>query len=302
MDQAEKLRNIVKQERTVPMNARVITVTSGKGGVGKSNLAINLAISFSRLGKKVIVLDADFGLANIEVMLGIRPIYNLADLMFRGKTLVDIVTEGPEGIGFISGGSGIKELTDLTKDQLIHLSKRLEELDKRADIIIIDTGAGIADNVMEFVTLSAEVLLVVTPEPTSITDAYALLKTLDRRPEFAREHCNIKLVANRASSEKEGNELFEKLSVVADKFLNLSLEYIGAIPVDANINKAVMKQQAVSIAYPLSSSSKAIEGVAEKILFDREDKLNLTPKRGLSGLFIEAFRRIQRKKNERMKG
>lgn len=301
MDQAEKLRNIVKNEKTIPMNARVITVTSGKGGVGKSNLAINLAIALSRKGKKVVVLDADFGLANIEVMLGIRPTYNLADLMFRGKNLIDIITEGPEGIGFISGGSGIKELTDLSKDQLVNLSKRLEELDKRADVIIIDTGAGIADNVMEFVTLSAEVLLVVTPEPTSITDAYALLKTLDRRPEFARDHCVIKLIANRCTGEKEGHELFEKLSIVTDKFLNLSLKYTGAIPVDSNINKAVMKQQAVSIAYPLSSSSKAIEEVATKILCNQNENDIMLQKRGLSGLFIEAFRRIQRKKNERIK-
>lgn len=297
MDQAEKLRNIIKKENTFQIKSRVITVTSGKGGVGKSNLAINLAIAMSRMGKKVVVLDADFGLANIEVMLGIRPKYNLADLMFRGKSLLDIITEGPEGIGFISGGSGIKELTNLTKEQLINLSWRLEELDKRADVVIIDTGAGISDNVMEFVTLSAEVLLVVTPEPTSITDAYALLKTLDRRPEFAREHCNIKLIANRTTNEKEGQELFEKLSLVADKFLNISLEYTGSIPVDKNINKAVMKQKAVSIAFPDSISSKAIEEVTEKIL-DNSEKINIgQQKRGLSGLFIEAFRRIRQKRD-----
>lgn len=300
MDQAEKLRNIVKKENTIRINSRVITVTSGKGGVGKSSLAINLAIAMSRMGKKVVVLDADFGLANVEVMLGIRPEYNLADLMFRGKRLVDIITEGPEGIGFISAGSGIKEMTALTKEELFHLSSRLEELDTRADFIIIDTGAGISDNVMEFVALSSEVLLVVTPEPTSITDAYALLKTLDRRPEFAREHCNIKLIANRTLSEKEGQELFDKLSLVADKFLNLSLEYTGAIPEDANIGKAVMKQKPVTVAYPQSGSAKAIEEVAGKILFDPEDDLG-QPKKGLSRLFIEAFKRIQLKKNERIR-
>lgn len=296
MDQAEKLRNIIKKENVIQINSRVITVTSGKGGVGKSNLAINLAIALSRLGKRVVLLDADFGLANVEVMLGVRPVYNLADLMFRSKNLLDIITEGPEGIGFISGGSGIKELTNLTKEQLVNLSLRLEELDKRADIIIIDTGAGISDNVMEFVTLSAEVLLVVTPEPTSITDAYALLKTLDRRPEFARENCNIKLIANKVTGEKEGRDLFEKLSLVAGKFLNLSLEYTGAIPTDGNINKAVMKQKAVTIAYPSSSASKAIYGIADHILFNSEEGLPVEGKRGLSGLFTEAFKRIQRKK------
>lgn len=297
MDQAEKLRNIIKKENIAPMNARVITVTSGKGGVGKSNLAINLAIVMSKMGKRVVVLDADFGLANIEVMLGIRPKHNLADLMFRGKGLLDIITEGPEGIGFISGGSGIKELTNLTREQLINLSSRLEELDKRADVVIIDTGAGISDNVMEFVTLSAEVLLVVTPEPTSITDAYALLKTLDRRPEFARELCNIKLIANKTTNEKEGQELFEKLRLVADKFLNISLEYTGSIPVDRNINKAVMKQKAVSVVFPNTSSTKAIEEVAETILYKKDELSQGQTKRGLSGLFVEAFKRMKQKKD-----
>ena len=243
MDQAQNLRNIIKAGSTKEVLSRVITVTSGKGGVGKSNLAINLAISLSRLGKKVVVLDADFGLANIEVMLGIRPQYNLSDLMFRGKSLSEIITEGPENVGFISGGSGIREMTNLTKEQLINLSSRLSELDRQTDVVIIDTGAGISGNVMEFVVLSGEVLLIATPEPTSITDAYALLKTLNHQPEFTREHCHIKLIANKVRNEKDGRELFEKLSVVADKFLNISLEYMGAVPSDNNMNKAVMKQQ-----------------------------------------------------------
>ena len=184
MDQAENLRNQVRantqQSSKKPQIARVITVTSGKGGVGKSSVSINLAIQLSRQGKKVIVFDADFGLANIEVMLGLRPEYNLADLMFRGKTLKDIITYGPENIGFISGGSGINELANMTKEQIYSLIQRLYELDNMADIIIVDTGAGISDAVLEFVAASEEVLLVATPEPTSITDAYALLKTLNR--------------------------------------------------------------------------------------------------------------------------
>lgn len=296
MDQAENLRNIIKKENTVQARSRIITITSGKGGVGKSNLAINLAISLSRMGKKVVILDADFGLANVEVMLGVRPSYNLADLMFKGKGLEDIITEGPEGIGFISGGSGIKELTNLTKEQLINLAYRLEELDRKADVVIIDTGAGISENVMEFVMLSAEVLLVVTPEPTSITDAYALLKTLDRRPEFSRDRCNIKLIANKADSEKEGLDLFEKLSLVAGKFLNLSLEYTGMIPNDSNVNKAVMKQKPVTIAFPKSTSAKAIEEIADKIMNLHTEEKNYHHKIGLAGLFKEAFKRSIRKR------
>ncbi|MEG1457718.1 MAG: P-loop NTPase, partial [Acetivibrio sp.] len=170
MDQATQLRNIIKTSNVLPRPAaRVITITSGKGGVGKSSISVNLAIQLRRMGKRVIIMDTDFGLANIEVMLGIRPQYNFADLIFKGKSLREIVTMGPEGIGFISGGSGIQELSNLTKEQIMRLSQSLYELDELVDIIIIDTGAGIADSVLEFVAASSEVLLIVTPEPTSIT-------------------------------------------------------------------------------------------------------------------------------------
>ena len=291
MDQAQNLRNIIKAGGTKEVLSRVITVTSGKGGVGKSNLAINLAISLSRLGKKVVVLDADFGLANIEVMLGIRPQYNLSDLMFRGKSLSEIITAGPENVGFISGGSGIREMTNLTKEQLINLSARLSELDRQTDVVIIDTGAGISGNVMEFVVLSGEVLLIATPEPTSITDAYALLKTLNYQPEFTREHCHIKLIANKVRNEKDGRELFEKLSVVADKFLNISLEYMGAVPSDNNMSKAVMKQQPLSVAYPNSQAARAIDDMARILAAPQGEAVIKSVRRGLVGIFSETLKR-----------
>ena len=291
MDQAQNLRNIIKAGSTREVLSRVITITSGKGGVGKSNLAINLAISLSRLGKKVIVLDADFGLANIEVMLGIRPQYNLSDLMFRGRSLSEIITKGPENVGFISGGSGIREMTSLTREQLINLSARLSELDRQADVVIIDTGAGISENVMEFVMSSAEVFLIATPEPTSITDAYALLKTLNHQPEFIREHCHIKLIANKVNNEKNGKELFEKLSVVADKFLNISLEYMGAIPSDTNMSKAVMKQQPLTIAYPNSQAARAIDDMARSITAPQGETLVKSKRKGLAGIFSETLKR-----------
>ena len=291
MDQAQNLRYIIQAGSTREVLSRVITITSGKGGVGKSNLAINLAISLSRLGKKVIVLDADFGLANIEVMLGIRPQYNLSDLMFRGRSLSEIITKGPENVGFISGGSGIREMTSLTREQLINLSARLSELDRQADVVIIDTGAGISENVMEFVMSSAEVFLIATPEPTSITDAYALLKTLNHQPEFTREHCHIKLIANKVNNEKNGKELFEKLSVVADKFLNISLEYMGAIPSDTNMSKAVMKQQPLTIAYPNSQAARAIDDMARSITAPQGETLVKSKRKGLAGIFSETLKR-----------
>lgn len=288
MDQAEKLRRIVK-EQAAPRNvARVITVTSGKGGVGKSSISVNLAIALSRLGNRVIVLDADFGLANVEVMLGIRPQYNLADLMFRGKTLTDIVTEGPENIGFISGGSGIQELTNLTKDQIVYLIQKLVELDERADIIIIDTGAGIADSVLEFVAASSEVLLVATPEPTSITDAYALLKTLNRKTDVSLQDTVIKMIANRIDDYEEGKELYEKLSLVVSKFLNLKLEYLGALPHDSSVSKAVMKQKPALALYPNSQFSKTVSSFAD--ILCANETVNQQSKKGIAQLFTNLLR------------
>jgi len=288
MDQAEKLRDMVKQQSVPRRISRVITITSGKGGVGKSNMAVNLAIALSRLGKRVVILDADFGLANIEVMLGIRPQYNLADLMFRGKTLTDIITPGPENIGFISGGSGIQELTNLTRDQIVYLIQKLVELDERADIIIIDTGAGIADSVLEFVAASTEVLLIATPEPTSITDAYALLKTLNRKTDFSLQDTVIKMVANRIDTYEEGKELYDKLSLVVSKFLNFKLEYLGALPQDNIVSKAVMRQKPAMILYPNSPFPKKITEFAN-ILCENESE-GTQGKKGIAQLFSNLLR------------
>ncbi|WFR54959.1 MinD/ParA family protein [Anaerocolumna sp. AGMB13025] len=288
MDQAEQLRNIIKKQSPQRKLARVITVTSGKGGVGKSNISVNLAIQMSRLGKRVIILDADFGLANVEVMLGIRPRYSLADLMFRGKELKDIITKGPENIGFISGGSGIHELTNISKSQILFLTQKLYELDQLADVIIIDTGAGITDSVLEFVTASSEVLLVVTPEPTSITDAYALLKTLNRKGDFVPDSTVIKMISNRVESYEEAKQLFTKLNLVVEKFLTVKMQFLGAIPQDANVTKAVMQQKPYSTLYPNAPSSKAIFELANILCNNATPKVNTV--NGIAGLFSNLIR------------
>ncbi len=298
MDQAEQLRKLVKNQERPQSAARVITVTSGKGGVGKTSIAVNLAIQMQRLGKRVIILDADFGLANIEVMLGIRPQYNLADLMFRGKNLSEIITKGPEEIGFISGGSGIQELARMSKEQVMYLTQKLVELDSMADVIIVDTGAGIADNVLEFVTASSEVILVATPEPTSITDAYALLKALNRRAGFSREHTSIKMISNRVGSETEGRSLYEKMSVVVDKFLNIQPEFLGIIPQDDMISKAVMVQKPITMAYPGSPAAKAMQTIAEKLC----DGTQQESKKGITGLFSDMIRVRFRKARSKKEG
>lgn len=272
MDQAEQLRNIVKKQSLPDKLARVITVTSGKGGVGKSNLSVNLGIQLSKMGKRVVILDADFGLANVEVMLGIRPKYNLADLIYGNKSLQEIITAGPEGLMFISGGSGIQELSNITKGQIDFLNRKLYELDEIADIIIIDTGAGITDSVLEFVMASSEVLLVITPEPTSITDAYALLKVLNKREDFNSDLTRIRMIANRIGSQEEGRGLYNKMNLVVEKFLSVRLEYLGGIPQDNNVSRAVMQQKPYSVLYPNSPSSKAVNALAASLCNDTSSK------------------------------
>ncbi|MDD6572544.1 MAG: MinD/ParA family protein [Thermoflexaceae bacterium] len=290
MDQAEGLRNIVKhQNQKLVSKARVITVTSGKGGVGKSSAAINLALCFRRLGKKVIILDADFGLANIEVMFGVIPQYNLSDIMFRGKELKDIIMQGPEGVGFISGGSGIAKLVNLDNEQIKRLVYKLTELERLADVIIIDTGAGIAPSVLEFVAASAEVILVTTPEPTSITDAYALLKALNMFPGFDKNDTQIKVLCNRVNSTGEGKNLFEKLNMVVSRFLNINLTMLGCVPMDSAVTKAVMKQKPVSIMYPNAPSARAFAEIAKNL--DENSDNGHSQKIGVGRFFINVFNR-----------
>ncbi|MCR5607753.1 MAG: MinD/ParA family protein [Lachnospiraceae bacterium] len=294
MDQAESLRELMKKQSQNSL-ARVITVTSGKGGVGKSSISVNLALQLAKLGKRVIILDADFGLANIEVMLGIRPKYNLADLMFKGMKLKDIITEGPMGIGFISGGTGIQELNNLKADQIELMTSQLYELDELADIVIIDTGAGISSVVLQFVILSSEVLLVATPEPTSLTDAYALLKTLNSFGDIIKDK-TISLIANRVPSDREGHQLYNNFNVVVEKFLDIKLEYMGAVLQDSNLMKAVLQQEPLSVMYPASPATKSVQAIAEKIYSG--DSEQIVSKGGITRIFTGIIRASLLKRGE----
>lgn len=284
MDQAEQLRNIIKANNSPhrPI-ARVITVTSGKGGVGKSNTAINLAIQFRKMGQRVIILDADFGLANIEIMFGAVPKHNLADLIYQGKKIREIITWGPMDIGFISGGSGIAGLSNLDKEYLFYIIQNLAELDVIADTVIVDTGAGISDAVLEFLVASGEILLVTTPEPTSITDSYSLLKALNRHPRFSIQSSQIKVIANKVDKEAEGQSLFNKLNAVVTRYLKLPIVYLGSIPRDNQLSKAVMQQMPVSLQTPNAKSSIAYEMMAHRLMHG-ETSGNL-PKRGMAAFF-----------------
>lgn len=284
MDQATNLRNIIKmnQQNTKPV-ARVITVTSGKGGVGKSNVSINLAIQFAKLGQRVIILDADFGLANIEIMFGTVPKHNLCDLIYQGKDITQIITWGPGGVGFISGGSGIAGLSNLNREYLTYIIQNLAKLDAMADVIIVDTGAGISDAVLEFLVASGEIILVTTPEPTSITDSYSLLKALNRHPRFDREMTQIRVLANKVDDLQDGRTLFQKLSVVVTRYLKLPLTYLGAIPQDAQLSKAVMQQTPVSLQNENAKSTKAFYDITQVLMFGENG--GTIRKRGMAGFF-----------------
>ena len=288
MDQAENLRKIMQQkEEQAKEAARVIAVTSGKGGVGKSSVSVNLAIQFARMGKSVVILDADFGLANVEVMFGVIPKYNLSDLLYNGRELKEIICEGPEGIQFISGGSGIANLANFDKEQVKRLIYKMTELEKIADIVIIDTGAGINPSVMEFLISSPETILVTTPEPTSVTDSYALLKALIMTEGFQGKNTTVKMIANRVSDAGEGKNLYEKLSMVVSNFLNINIEFLGVIPQDSYITKAIMKQKPVSIMYPNAAASKQFEAIAKKLSGTQQDVPD--SRRGIRGYFKNFF-------------
>lgn len=283
MDQAEQLRNVIKLNPAPRPLARIITVTSGKGGVGKSNTSINLACQFKKLGQRVLILDADFGLANIEIMFGTVPKHNFCDLIYQGKNITDIITWGPMDIGFISGGSGIAGLSNLSQDYLNYIIQNLAKLDAIADIVIIDTGAGISDAVLDFLVASGEILLVATPEPTSITDSYSLLKALNRHPRFLREDSKIKVIANKVSSDTEGETMYNKLNTVVNRYLKLPITYLGAIPQDYHLEDAVMQQKPVSMQSPRSKSALAYERMAYALM-DKEYDKSLV-KRGMAAFF-----------------
>ena len=286
MDQAEQLRNVIKQKckGMQQSTARVVTITSGKGGVGKSNLAVNMAVWLSKMGKRVIIFDADLGLANVEVMFGSVPQYNLSDLIYHGKSIREIITQGPLGIGFISGGLGIVGLNNLPKDQIVYLVHSLAELNEMADVIIVDTGAGISDSVLEFVMASPEILLVSTPEPSSLTDAYSLLKAVYRNPIFSREKTKINVVANKVNSEEEGNAVFSKLESVVSQFLKGNINFLGMIPQDQEMERAVRGQKIVSLEKPNAPASRAFQVLTGNYINDEHEAISIH--KGITQLII----------------
>ncbi len=241
---------------------RVIAVSSGKGGVGKSNVVINLSIAFDRLGLRGMIMDADLGLANIDVLLGLAPRYNLSHVLNGQKRLEDVLVNGPGRLKILPASSGVQELTRLTDEQKLLFLELMDSLETDVDVLMIDTSAGISDTVLYFNLAAHERIIVVTPEPTSLTDAYALIKVLYSR--HGERH--FRILVNSASNETMGKAIFAKISKVADHFLDgLSLDYLGTIPHDTFVTKSVIQQRALLEAFPDAPASQAFMRVAENI-------------------------------------
>lgn len=240
---------------------RVISFTSGKGGVGKTNTVLNVAISLARQGQRVLVLDADLGLANIDILLGLQPKFTLEDLFKGRRKLADIILSGPEGIALIPAANGVESICNLNAEKRVQLMEAIEEVGSNFDYLLIDTSAGIDSDVMYFNSASAEVVLVINSEPTSLTDAYSVIKLLVNK--YAEK--NFSVVANNVADQKEGKKAFMKLAATVDRFLQVRLNYLGCIPTDRSINLAVMQQRALQEVFPSSPASIAINQIAQKI-------------------------------------
>lgn len=289
-DQATELRKLVTDHQHLNLEnsndhyIKIYSVVSGKGGVGKTNISVNLAIKLRQCGKKVLILDADMGMSNVDIIIGIEPKYDLFDFIIGHVSLKDIITAGPVGVDFISGGSGLFSLENLdyTKQQFF-----IEELSALGeyDVLIIDNGAGISKESLTFITFSHEVILVTTPEPTAITDGYRVLKAISTY----KLKDKVKIIVNMIDREVNGEITFEKLRNTADQFLNLQLEKIGFIYNDIRVAKAIMEQIPIVLKYPNALASGNINQICNYLLGDEQYNVNISNLKQLANRFIRVF-------------
>ena len=266
-DQASPLRRLAglnRFKRTPAPQLRTLAVTSGKGGVGKTNLVVNLSLELIRAKRRVLLIDADLGLANVDVILGLAPRYSISDVLSGNKSINDVLVRGPGGLQILPGASGVSELSALSTDEKLLLLQQLDSVESLADTVIVDTAAGISDMVLYFNIAVQERIVVATGEPTSLTDAYALIKVLYTRHQEKR----FKLVVNNVRDAMEAKQVYRKMSTAAQHFLSgVSLEFMGFIPTDPAINRAVMMQKPVVLAFPNAPASRAIRALAKRVLF-----------------------------------
>ncbi|CAM3357703.1 MinD/ParA family protein [Marinicrinis lubricantis] len=265
VDQAQALRNLVKASAVdgQAKQTRVITVTSGKGGVGKSNFTLNFALALQSQGYKVVIFDADIGLANLDVLMGMSPQYHLYHLLKKEKTIHEIIHQGPGGLQLVAGGSGFNDLLSLTDEQLEYFVEQVSQLSGVVDFILFDTGAGLSKETLKFIVSAEQTFVVTTPEPTSITDAYAIIKMVQQM-----DHHNVqfKLVINRVSDWEEGKATSDKISFVAKRFLGIDIETVGYVSDDSHVSKSVKKQVPFLIEHPSCSASRDIQRIAKQFI------------------------------------
>jgi flagellar biosynthesis protein FlhG len=284
MDQAQSLReymhrfNVQQQKKH---SSRVITITSGKGGVGKSNFTLNFALGLKAVGKKVVVLDLDLSTANINILMGITPRYSLVDVLYQKKNIWDVLEKGTQGIEYISGGIDVQDLLSLNQEALSFFWSQIQELQTYADFIFLDTGAGISKELVDFILASDETILVTTPEPTSIADSYAVLKTVRH---FTNQSPKFRLVVNRAQTYREAAETSKSLQNTCNKFLKLELKTMGCLMEDVHVRQSVRSQTPFFIAYPNCVASKNIKQIVYSYLPDMDKNSSVSTK-GIRGFF-----------------
>lgn len=282
LDQAERLREIAKKNNQNNGATKVITITSGKGGVGKTNLAVNLAISYAQMGKRTIIFDADLGLSNVNVALGVipGPKYNLYHVLKGQKNILEIVADAPGGIKIISGAVGITELSNLSEEQRKKFVESLGKLSEIAEVIIIDTGAGLSANVLSFILAADEVVLITTPEPTAIADAYGMMKAICKED----NEKNVRLVINRVSNIMEGKKVVDHFTNIVGQFLNMRVESLGYILEDSIVGISIRARKPFTLTYPNSKATNCVRHIRNKL-----ENITEEPK-GIANFFKSFFR------------
>ena len=279
-DQAEKLREIMRQKSAEPgkeneknsrtgdplpkgnSKTRIITITSGKGGVGKTNMSVNMALAYARLGKRVVVMDADLGLANVNIMLNMVPRYTLYDMIRKKKTMKEIMVETDYGISIVAGASGFSKVANLTDEERQNFIQELNTL-SFADIIIIDTSAGVSSNVLDFIAAADDAIIITTPEPTAITDAYGIIKII--ATEYDNLDMELKLVVNRVKGAGEAKKVADRMTHIAGQFLNLKVDYLGFIKDDPVVSQAVLRQKPFMVIDPRCEASKCVQHIVGRM-------------------------------------
>jgi flagellar biosynthesis protein FlhG len=296
MDQAQGLRRILglynKGVQQPHKLARVIAVSSGKGGVGKSSVAVNLGIALIRKGLKVAILDADLGLGNIDILLGLTPKYNLSHVLYGDKTLSEIAIDGPEGILVYPGSNGIQEMANLNQWRLNQFLEAVSNLDEQLDLLIVDTGAGIGQNVLSFLLSVNELVIVTTPEPTAVTDAYAMIKTV-----LLHNHeVKVRLIVNMVKDNRDAVTVHHNLNMILSRFLpdKFNLSLLGMVSFDRLISKAVIDQVPFIVTHPRSLPSRQIEQIGNTLY----GKNNILPPQGVKGLFKRIANQVLQTEND----